>query len=375
MSYKNFVKIAIFTNDIGGGTGNHLLSMLKHWDKSYWQTIIFSTAPGWDRVVPDVPIQYLPLSRYFRFYPVAQLRYLSLLNDEMNNRRPDIIHTYFFWSIIYGRLLKLAGKINILVENREDEGFNWGLHEYIWLRKTKYIPDKVICVSEAVKKVVLERERIEESRIAVINNGVDMDHVPSGMQLVTRQELGFNEGNIVLGMVANYNRPVKGVSNFLDAIPSIILAVPSARFLFIGGGNEENALRDKTKMLGIEPYVVFAGYTKEINRYYEIMDISVLTSFSEGLSLTLLESMSYGIPVVATNVGGNPEVVEEGQTGYLVPVNNNGILVDRIVKLLQNQELRRSMGKEGRLRSKRNFQMPDVANRYLDVYKGLMAEK
>ena len=105
------------------------------------------------------------------------------------------------------------------------------------------------------------------------------------------------------------------------------------------------------------------------------MDISVLTSFSEGLSLTLLESMGYGIPIVATRVGGNPELVVEGETGYLVPVKDNRTLVDRIVTLLQDKELRRRMGKEGRLRAEQKFRMRDVASRYLDIYKGLLAEK
>jgi glycosyltransferase involved in cell wall biosynthesis len=369
------VRVAMITTDIGGGTGNHLLSMLKHWDKNIWQTIIYSTAPGWDRTVPDVPIQYLPPSRYFRYYPVAQFRYLAKLSKIILNTLPEIVHTYFFWSIIFGRLLKMAGRIKILVENREDEGFNWGWHEYLLLRRTKHLPDKIICVSEAVKKVVQERERMEETRIAVINNGVDSNNVPSGLQAVTRRELGFHDENLVIGMVANYNRPVKGVGNFLDVVPAIVSAVPSARFIFVGGGNEENALREKAKMLGIEPYLVFVGYTKEIHRYYEIMDISVLNSFSEGLSLTLLESMGYGISVVATRVGGNPELVVEGETGYLVPVNNHGLLADRIVKLLLHPELRRSMGEEGRKRIERKFQMRDVANRYLEIYKGLLAEK
>ena len=130
----------------------------------------------------------------------------------------------------------MAGKIKILVENREDQGFNWGMHEYLWLRMTNRLPDKIICVSEAVKQVVLDREGVEESRIAVVNNGVDLHQASSGMQEVTRRELGFKDDHLVLGMVANYNRSVKGVRNFLDAIPAIIAAVPSARFLFLGGG-------------------------------------------------------------------------------------------------------------------------------------------
>ena len=346
--------------------------MLKHWDKKHWQTVIFSSSPVRDRVVPDVPVEFLPPPKSFRFYPIAQIRSLGLLFRIMKDRHPDVLHTYFFWSIIYGRLLKWFGIIHLLVENREDQGFGWGRHEYHWLKTTRNIPDKIICVSEAVKQVVMEREGVEESRIAVIHNGVDPHQEPTGMQAITRRELGFSDDHLVIGMVANYNRPVKGVTNFLDAIPAIVSAVPSARFLFVGGGDEENSLRSKALELGIDPYVVFAGYKKEIHRYYEIMDISVLTSLSEGLSLTLLESMSYGIPIVATNVGGNPEVVAEGESGFLVPARENGPLVDRIVELLLNAELRRRMGSEGRSRVEEKFRMRDVSSRYLEIYKGLL---
>ena len=130
------MKIAVLTNDLGGGTGNHLLSMLKHWDKTLWQTVIFSSAPVRDRVVPDVPVVYIPPSKTFGFYPIAQILYLARLQKVMKERRPDIVHAFFFWSIIYGRLLKLAGTVKTLVENREDQGFDWGRHEYLWLRST-----------------------------------------------------------------------------------------------------------------------------------------------------------------------------------------------------------------------------------------------
>jgi glycosyltransferase involved in cell wall biosynthesis len=375
LGVNSLVKIAILTNDLGGGTGNHLLSMLKHLDKGDWQTVILSSAPVRDRVVPNVQVEYLPPSRIFRCYPFAQFRYLALLSGKIRTFDPDIVHTFFFWSIIYGRLLKFFGRIEILVENREDQGFDWGSHEYLWLQKTKHLPDKVICVSEAVKEVVMKREHVEESRISVVHNGVDVRQEPPGVRADTRRELGIEKEHLVVGMVANYNRPVKGVSNFLDAIPAIVSAVPSARFLFVGGGDEENALRDKSRRLGIESHVVFAGYKKEIHKYYEIMDISVLTSFSEGLSLTLLESMNYGIPVVATHVGGNPEVVVEGQTGYLVPVKDNRILADRIITLLEDQDLRRSMGEAGRRRVERKFGMAGIASRYTEIYRELSANR
>jgi len=365
------MKIAILTDILGGGTGSHLLSMVRHWDKSRWETVIFSPARYKDRIAPSVPIEYVPPPEHFRFYPANQLQMLFRMRKVVKDYRPDIVHAYFFWSIMYGRALKLAGKVKVLVENREDQGFNWGEHEYFWLRRTNRVPDRIVCVAEAVKRVVVEKEGVEPSRIEVVNNGIDIQQAPSGKKEATRRELGLNDDHLVVGMVANYNRSVKGVGNFLDAIPSIVKEMPSARFLFVGGGDEGNSLRDKARSLGVEPYVVFSGFKKDIVPYYEIMDISVLTSFSEGLSMTLLESMAYGIPIVATRVGGNPEVVEEGVNGYLVPVKDPLALVDRIVKLLKDRELRRKMGEEGRLRAERNFHVAGAANRYLEIYKRL----
>ena len=137
-------------------------------------------------------------------------------------------------------------------------------------------------------------------------------------------------------------------------------------------GNQRPALREKARALGIERFVTFMGYRKDVLRYYEVMNISVLTSLSEGLSVTLLESMSHGIPVVATNVGGNPEVVLDGRTGYLVPPKNAHSLADRIVQLLRDPDLRLRMGEEGRRRVERDFQLRDVANRYLDLYRSMI---
>jgi glycosyltransferase involved in cell wall biosynthesis len=308
-------------------------------------------------------------------YPFAQIRDYSRIRKEVVGRAPNIVHSYFFWSILFGRLLKLEGKVRTLIENREDQGFGWGTHEYAWLRMTKSLPDRIVCVSGAVKRTVMDREHIEENRIVVIRNGVDAFPDGNGDVAGTRKEMGIGENHLVVGMVANFNRSVKGVSLFLDAVPKIVQAVPSARFLLLGGGEEEKSLRAKAQSLGIGPYIVFAGFRPDIHRFYAVMDISALTSFSEGLSITLLESMRCGIPVVATRVGGNPELVCDGVTGFLVPPGDVPSFVEKIVKLLQDKELRSRMGEEGRLRAMRDFRLEDVASRYLETYEGLLSRK
>lgn len=368
------VEVVFLTDDLGGGTGNHLLSMLRHWDKDTWRARIVSRSPARDRIEPDVPVEPMPVPKRFDRYPLTQLRALAGLYGAFNGRSPDLVHAYFFWPVLYGRILKRLGRIGALVENREDMGFNWGRHEYALLRATSSLPDRVICVCDAVRQVVLEREGLDENRVVVIRNGVEPAAEESSGEGSAREELGLGEDDLVVGMVANYNRPVKGVSYLLDAIPAIVSEIPSARFLFLGGGAKERpALRDKASALGIERLVTFTGHRKDIHRFYEMMDISVLTSLSEGLSITLLESMSHGLPVVATNVGGNPEVVMDGLTGYLVPPKDPRSLADRILELLRDPGLRTRMGEEGRRRVERQFRMRDVANRYVDLYRGLIA--
>ncbi|HZW37639.1 MAG TPA: glycosyltransferase, partial [Candidatus Deferrimicrobiaceae bacterium] len=297
-------RVVILTDDLGGGTGNHLLSMIRHWDKGRWEAEILSRAPLTSRVSPDVPVRYIPSEGAVNLYPLAQIRAFGRIRNEISDRHPSIAHTYFFWPILFGRILKRKGVVRTLVENREDQGFDWGFHEYSLLRLTRMAPDRIICVSDAVKRVVMEREGIEEERIVVIRNGIEPFAKMGKDTAETREELGLENQHLVVGMVANFNRAVKGVSLFLDAVPRILQAVPDARFLLLGRGKEEQALRDKARSMGIEPYVRFAGFRRDIQRYYAIMDVSALTSFSEGLSITLLESMGCGIPVVATRVGG-----------------------------------------------------------------------
>jgi len=366
-------RILFLTDDLGGGTGNHLLSMLKHWDKKSWHAEILSRVPLTSRVVPLVPVRYLPADGRVNLYPIPQIRSLARIWKQVLEREPAIVHSYFFWPILFGRFLKWGGAVKVLVENREDQGFDWGFHEYSWLRLTRSLPDRIICVSDAVKQVVTARERVREDRVVVIRNGVETLPDAGGESVEIRKELGIGEEHLVVGMVANFNRSVKGVSLFLDSVPPIVKQVPSARFLLLGRGKEEGELREKARSMGITRYVHFAGYRPDIHRYYAIMDVSALTSFSEGLSITILESMRCGLPVVATRVGGNPEVVADGVTGYLVPPGDVSAFASRTVTLLLDRELRKRMGEEARRRVERHFRLQDVASRYLEIYEGLLS--
>ncbi len=362
-------RVLMVTGNLGGGTGNHFLDMVKHWDKRKWSTTIVTQVPTSSRVTSDIEVLVFPERRWHERLVMGHWRKFSYLRKLVLKIRPNLLHTYFYWPIMYGRWLKQLGDIRVLIENREDEGLGWNKFDYSLLRLTSSLPDRVICVSEAVRQVVLGKEAVEPRRTIVLHNGVTPAQSAVSSASETRRELGIPEDALVVGMVANLNRPVKGVSYFIDAVPLILQAVPHSRFLILGRGKEEEALRARAKALGVDKCVVFAGFREDVDRYYEAMDISALTSLSEGLSLTLLESMNHGLPVVVTRVGGNPEVVSPGETGFLVAPRDVPDFAAKVVQLLLDPGLRERLGRAARTHIEANFQLSDVATRYLAIYE------
>jgi len=370
MAQQGQIKISYLMSDLGGGTGNHLLQMLRHAGKDLDIDLI-SGAKLTARIEPSVNVHYLKALPWCDRYPLSQMHRFQQIMRLCAARQPDILHAYFFWPIIYGRLLKMCGRVKILVENREDQGFNWGRHEYAWLRLTRTVPDRVICVSEAVRQTVLKNEGTAPAKTLVIHNGIEPTAADQSLRQQVRTELGLKREHQVIGMVANFNRAVKGVEYFIEAAPLILTQCPHARFLLFGRGKFEPQLRERAQELGVGEQVGFAGFRRDIDRFYQAMDISVLTSLSEGLSITLLESMNRGLPTIATSVGGNPEVIVDGETGFLVPPKNVLVFAEKAVTLLNDNDLAKRMGEAGRKRAAEHFSLENTAAKYFALYSSL----
>jgi glycosyltransferase involved in cell wall biosynthesis len=364
-------RLLLLVDEMGGGTGEHIVSLTSRWRGSGWDVRVVTPSTPTVRTPPEVQMDIFPRQKWLRRYPIAQMRRMLWLWRYVREFKPDVVHTYFFWSVIYGRILKRMGKVRRLIESREDQGFNWGAHEYALLRATRGIPNEVICVSEAVRQMVVSRERLDPQRVQVIHNGIACDAPFEGARLRVRQGLGLDAGHLVVGTGANLNRPIKGGKYLVEAIPLVVQEVPNVRFVVVGLGNEIDELKRQAESLGVSNHLIFAGFRKNISDFYAAMDVSALTSLSEGLSITILESMSHGLPVVATAVGGNPEVVADGQTGFLVPPKDPQAFASRVIALLQDSALRRRMGEAGRRRIEEHFRMDKTASEYLKLYERL----
>lgn len=367
--------ILFVTNTLRGGTGAHIVRLLEHLQNGTgWHPVLL--CHGGRDFDPPVGVPMIDDSRRRRLdhFPLAQWRQLRLLHRVVREHQPAIVHAYFFWPIIYGRILKRLGVIQHLVENREDQGFIWSGTDYRLLRATASIPDRIICVSEAVREVVLEREGTPDDRTVVIRNGVRLPSTrPLDEELeATRRELGFSPEHRIVGMVANLEHAVKGASYFVEAVPLIARRIPQARFLVLGEGRGRAALMRRAEELGVSDRILFAGFRSDVHRLYPIMDVSVLTSLSEGLSMTILESMSFGLPVVATRVGGNAELVRHNESGLLVPPRDVSRFADAVVGVLGDRQLGRSFGREGRRIVEQHFALQAVADRYELLYREVL---
>lgn len=368
-------RLLLLLEDLGGGTGNHVCRLVSNWVARGWHVVMVThTAPLVHWLPPGVEIRVTTRTSWYDRFPLAQLRRLFVLRRLVRVLKPHVVHTYFFWSIIYGRILKLLGHVDLLVENREDLGFSWNRRDYYLLRLTASIPNRIICVADAVRDVAVRREGAHPGRTTVLRNGIDMSTGEGIGRNDARQRFGFSDEQVVIGMVANLPRAVKGGRQLLDIVADVVAAAPNARFLLVGLGTDPASLKKDLEDRGITNHVVGAGYRRDIDVCYAAMDISVLTSSTEGLSITLLESMRQALPTVVTKVGGNQELVVNGETGYLVELGDTKSFVDRVVTLARDKELRRTLGEAGRRRVANEFALGNVAQKYLDVYDQLLQE-
>jgi glycosyltransferase involved in cell wall biosynthesis len=169
--------------------------------------------------------------------------------------------------------------------------------------------------------------------------------------------------------------PRKGYSTLLQAASRVLQIHPNVKFVIVGSGEEKysQSLYNLSKKLGIIENIIFTGYREDISQIMNILDIVVLPStHPEGFSRLLLEAMASSKPVVASRIGGNPEAVEDGRTGLIVPPGDVDSLAKAIQHLVQNRELRQSMGQAGRQRVKERFSIEINVNKIESIYEELL---
>lgn len=211
-------------------------------------------------------------------------------------------------------------------------------------------------VAEGQRPYLTDGLGYPEAKIRIVLNGVDPSLFDSDTDRTVLSEFGWGQDDPVVGIVAGL-RPEKDHATLLRAAPIVLDRLPRTKFLIIGDGPTRSGLENVVAELGIESSVHFAGARSDVTRLLRGIDVFTLTSETECFSIALLEAMASGRPAVCTDVGGTPEIVAEGQSGYLVPFGDSQRLADRLVDVLSDPQAARRMGRAGRARIENEFDL------------------
>ena len=295
------------------------------------------------------------------------------------SHRIQIVHTYSFYANVFAIPAARLGHVPVVVASIRDTGAYVTPMQRRVQRAVCRLADQVVANADAVKHWLVD-EGYDERRITVIRNGIDAARfgkktTPGRLH----QQLGLPPGAPLIAVLSRVS-PIKGLEYFLEAAAVVGAKVPEARFLIVGKADTQDAgyqrrLEAYADRLDLGRRVVFTGLRMDVPEVLDDVSISVLPSLSEGLSNVLLESMAAGVPVVATSVGGNPEVVEDGVTGFIVPPRDAAGLARAILAMREDRELATRMGRAGRARVVERFSIDDMVRQTEQLYASLLRSR
>ena len=298
----------------------------------------------------------------------ADMGFVWWLGQLLRRERIDVLHAHNATAFFYGAAATALAPRTRFLYTEHDRAFptplrERGLHAVL-SRRT----DAVVTVSDTLKQNLIQYECFPARRIHVVKNGVDLKPA-TRTRAEMRSDLGLGDRPTV-GIVARL-APVKNHTSLLNAWARVVQRVPDAVLLVAGNGSCEAAVRAQCTRLGLDHSVRFLGFRLDVAELLAAMDVFVLSSLSEGLSLTLLESEAARLPIVATRVGGNPEVVHDGENGFLVPSGEPVPMADALVRLLQDPALRARFGARGRALYESSFTLQSMLKGYARLYRQL----
>ncbi len=370
MAHTESVRTILYlsTSSGPGGAERVISNLAVSLDPERYRAILCLFRPGW--------IQERSESRGVRTYIIptsgmADWRWAVRFKRLLQQERVDLIHAHEFDANVQGAFV--AALLGIpLVATIHGKNYFWEkLRRRLAYRCVSHWTT-MVAVSQNLKQFVIEKVGVSPDRLRVVYNGVDtLPYCEATEVDLLRKELDLPEQDRIVGVVGNLY-PVKGHQYLIDGIPSILEKCPNTSFLFAGRGHLETELKEQVHRLNLDRRVHFLGLRQDISRILALLDVFVLPSLSEGLSMAILEAMIAEKPVVATNVGGNPELVLDGETGFLVSPRDSRALAESVTKLLVDREQAMKFAERGKHRAEGQFSLRTMARAYETLYDGCL---
>ncbi|MFO0904071.1 MAG: glycosyltransferase [Pirellulales bacterium] len=344
-----------------GGMERLLVEFARHHDRTATQLSFYCLTdegrPAEDIRAAGRPVESLHKAAGFRLRTVWQLA------RRFRRERIDVVHTHNSGAMIYGALASRFAGVSAVVHTRHGQRFGAGRRQTLTFAQMTKLVDRVVSVSRDGACQSL-REGIAPSRVQTIWNGIDLS------RFAFRGAQPGRPAILVARMV-----PEKDLPTLLAAVELVVQREPTFQLRLVGDGPALAAARARAARGAWGRHLEFLGERSDVADLLADSSLFVLSSRTEGISLTLLEAMASGLPVVATRVGGNTEVVDDESTGLLVPVAHPALLADAIVRLWRSPSVATDMGAAGRRRVETHFDVKGMIRQYESLYREVVDQR
>ena len=313
-----------------------------------------------------------------RISPIKDLWAFMSLLWLLWKQKPFVVHTHSSKAGILGRLAAALARIPIVIHTPHGHVFYGHFNPFfskafLWIEKLfAYFTDRIIALTKGEKEDYLNFSIGQSHKLLTVHSGVDVHrYMCHKIDVIEKKlALGLQPNSFVIGFVG-WLFPIKGPMYLLNALSKVWVEHPEVNLVFVGKGDLDVDLRSRVLELRADDRVKFLGWRDDIETIMQVFDLLALPSLNEGMGRVVVEAMASGKPVVASNVGGIPDLVAHGQTGILVPPADEGALAEAIINLVNDPEQAKKMGVRGRLHSHR-FSLAAMIEKLDAIYEDLI---
>jgi glycosyltransferase involved in cell wall biosynthesis len=391
---KPKIKLAhIITRFVCGGAENVVVSLASALDREKYQIVIVTgelcdSEKGLKAVLDKNNIELITIKQMVRRVSIAQDILAAVrLYFLIRNKGIDIIHTHTSKAGALGRIAAFLAKVPVIVHSPhgnifEPKGNIPGVSEsplarliFLFIeRLLAKFTDKIIVLSDNERRQYIALKIDQPDKFVTIYDGIDYEKFSSGTTSVAREDFGLRDDEPVIGTIGRLD-PEKGQVYLIQSAAALLKEYPRLKFLIVGEGSCRRQLEAYAAELGIRDALRFLGLRKDVSQLLSVMDIFVLPSLYEGLGIAVLEAMARSLPVIASRVGGVPEIIDDGVTGILVAPADPRAIAEAIRLLLRNREKAYTLGANACERVKKNFGINLMVEKIEKLYNTLLYSK
>lgn len=373
------IKIVILIDSLyslSGGTENQLVKIVNSLDKSKFQLYLFvlRTTHWIEKNRDNLKCEVKTFDLDKLSNPLSILSFISLILT-IRKVKPDVVMTFFQWANLIGVYAAKIAQVRNIISTRRDYGLRLQRDYLIFLRLANRYVKRIITNSQNVKIVTSEKENYRACDIHVIYNGINSFQTDKKLTLkqrqVIKQNIGIPLNHHVIGIIGGL-KPMKRHFTFIKAAQKALQIRSDLSFVIIGDGIQRNSLEKLANSLGIERNIFFLGEREDILPYISIFDIGINCSSHEGLSNAIMEYMTYGVPCIVSDSGGNSELIKNGINGYTFRLDDIDELTDIIIQLLKSERDRKKFVSISQNIIRNEFSIDRMKNNYENFFINLI---